>query len=70
MKKTAEQLMESLLAMLTREARTDEDQARLESMRQKWAPVREQRERKELRILLLVEELRHEDEEFAALLDT
>jgi hypothetical protein len=34
MKKTAEQLMESLLAMLTREARTDEDQARLESMRQ------------------------------------
>jgi hypothetical protein len=69
MKKTAEQLMESLLAMLTREARTDEDRTRLESVRQKWTTVREERERKELRILLLVEELRDEDEQFEAALD-
>jgi hypothetical protein len=67
--KTAEQVMGSLIDELSRTAHTTEDQARLEAALRHWATVREHRERKELKILMLSEELRIEDEQFAALLD-
>jgi hypothetical protein len=58
--RTTTERMEALIAMLTRDAQNDEDRRRLESVRTRWTSVRAERERKELRILLLVEELREE----------
>jgi hypothetical protein len=66
---TTEQRMQRLIDELSRDARSDEDKARAESMRKHWAEVQDQRLRDELHILLLLETHRYEDEQFEAALD-
>jgi hypothetical protein len=67
--KTTEQIMASLVEELTRIATSAEDQRRLEILHRNWDFVRERREAKQLKILLLQEELRLEDERFTCMFD-
>ncbi len=66
---TTEQRIQALIEMLSRDAHTGEDQARAEAMRRNWAELQEQRLRDELKILLMTEARRYEDEQFEAALD-
>jgi hypothetical protein len=64
-----EQRIQALIEMLSRDARTDEDKARAESMQKHWTELQDQRLRDDLKILLLIEGRRYEDEQFEAALD-
>jgi hypothetical protein len=54
---------------VSRDARSDEDEDRAQSMRRNWAELQEQCLRDELKILLMTEARRYEDEQFEAALD-
>ena len=64
-----EQRVQRLIEELSRDAHSDEDKARAESMRKSWAELQDQRLRDDLKILLMTEARRYEDEQFAAALD-
>jgi hypothetical protein len=67
--KTIEERIRTLIATLRREAHTDEERERVESMRETWTVVQGYREAKELKILLLQQELDQQAEELASVLD-
>jgi hypothetical protein len=69
MKTTIEARIADLITTLKREAHSDEDRERVESMQQTWVVVQGYREAKELKILLLQQELDQQAEELAAVLD-
>jgi hypothetical protein len=63
--RTAESIMASLFDELRQDARSPENLERFVTMQRCWDVVRERRERLQLKILMLQEELRVEDEKFA-----
>jgi hypothetical protein len=64
-----EQRIQALIEMLSRDARTNEDRTRAEAMRRNWTELQDQRLRDDLKVLLMTEARRYEDEQFEAALD-
>jgi hypothetical protein len=67
--RTAESIMATMIDELKQDARTPEGRERLAMMTGYWDTIREHRERLQLKILMLQETLRVEDEKFATTFD-
>ena len=67
--KTAEQIIGNLLDELKQYASSPEDFELLVTVTDYWDIVREQRERLQVKILMLQEELRIEDENFTTMFE-
>lgn len=64
-----QQRVRRLIEMLSREAKTDEDKARAETMRKHWEDLQAERLQEDLRILMMTEARRYDDEKIEAALD-